>query len=72
MKMKIKEIFAGDFRRDYLISVIIVSLGSFLIYARQHNQFTFNIIEFLVWLPFTWMLLFTMAISMVLFLNKRE
>lgn len=57
------------FWMEYLLVGIISSFGVFIIYAKNHNKFTFNIFEFITMLPFAWFLLLIMAVSMGMFIS---
>ena len=53
------------------ISFLIVVIGSFFIYARQYSgNFPFE--DFLLWLPFGFILLCLLALSVGIFLYTRD
>jgi len=56
----------------YFISSIILSLGSLLIYAKQHNGLTFDIGEYFMYLPFVLLLLLIFMFGFALFLGGKE
>jgi len=64
----IKEIWKSN-KRGYFMSSIIFSLGSFFLYARQHNKFTFDIAEYFMCLPFVLILLLVFMFGFALFLG---
>ncbi len=56
--------------KGYVISSIIVSFLSLLIYSKQNR--VKDISEFLMWQPLIWGLVFILMIFFVWFLNKKE
>lgn len=48
--------------KQLIISCSVVSLGTFFVYAKQHDRYSFDLAEFIMWLPFTWVLTFTLSL----------
>ncbi len=56
--------------RGYIISGIITTLGSSIIYLKQ--SYSPSMSEFIMWLPLTWLLLFIFMVFFVLFLGEKK
>jgi len=56
----------------YLISCVITSIGALIIYAKQHDRFSFDFGEFLLWLPLTWVMVLILAFLFQLLLRKKD
>lgn len=58
------------FWKGYIISSIIVFFGAFFLYAKENNPFTFNVGEFLMWIPFYLLVMLLISGGFVLLLKK--
>jgi len=54
-------------KNGILISIVMLSFGSLMIYAKQHPN-DLSITTFLLYLPLSWMALMVMGFMMALFL----
>ena len=61
-----KEFFKTN-KKSILISIILLSIGSFFIHLKQ-NQGVPNLYEFFIYLPLSWLALIGMGLMIALFL----
>jgi hypothetical protein len=64
--------FDRTFFKQYILACIATSFGAFFIYSKQHTKATFNMNEFILFLPFVWLLVLILALGIILFLSLKE
>lgn len=57
------------FIHQYIIASSIVSVLSFLVYAKHHNRITFDFFELLSLQPIVWGMTLILGVGFALFLN---
>lgn len=63
--------FIKENKKEFLISIFVLSVGSFFIHLKQNNG-TPNIPQFIVYLPVSWFLLIFLGLLMGIFLYKEN
>ena len=59
---------------EYSIAGVISSFLAFIVYAKEHTKYTFDLFQFITWLPVVWILLLIIALGFGIFLSwgKKE